>query len=123
MSLQTYSREYLQSIPEERKQKMIDTIVSGFIHILKEAAGTGFTSYRCNLLVDEKGCLRNLLNPHQNRILVGSHHPPPPVLTNDDLIAGFQDRFPGCKVFYEEVWVATGPSTQNLKKSIVIDWS
>lgn len=122
MSVQIYSRDYLQSIPEERKQKIIDTMVSGFIQYLKEAAAVGGTSYRCDLLVDEKGCQRNLFNPQQNRIIARSHSPPP-VLTIEDIISGFQERFPGCKVFYEEAWVATGPNTQTLKKGIVIDWS
>ena len=108
MSLQTYSREYLQSIPEKRKQEQIDDIVQSFINELRTAAAVGGTSYR-------------YVRPSRDSCAMS--YPPPPVLNNDDLIAGFQERFPGCKVFYEEVWVATGPNTQNLKKGIVIDWS
>ena len=50
-------------------------------------------------------------------------YPPAPVLTDAEIIAGFFERFPGCKVYYEEVWVESGTDTKTLKKGIVIDWS
>jgi hypothetical protein len=108
MSLQVFSREYLQSIPEKRKQEQIDNIIQGFKVDILNAAAMGGTSYR--YVKSERG-------------RVHSRHPPPPQLTNEELIAGFQERFPGCKVFYEESWVASSATTQTLVKGIVIDWS
>jgi hypothetical protein len=108
MSVQVYSREYLQSIPEQRKQQQIDIIVGRFHGDLLNAAATGKTSYM-------------YVSP-DTRGLVGCH-PPQPVLTDAELVAGFFTRFPGCKVYYEESWVETQPNTRNLKKGIVIDWS
>ena len=108
MSVQTYSRDYLQSIPEKRKQEQIDGIVNGFMNNIYTAAAVGTTSYR--YVKSDTG-------------IMASSYPPPPVLTNEELIAGFEKRFPDCKVFYEEAWVETGPNTQKMKKGIVIDWS
>lgn len=109
MSLQVFSREYLQSIPEKRKQEQIDSIVQGFKIEIQNAAAMGGTSYR--YVKSERG------RAHAYT------HPPPPQLTNEELIAGFKERFPGCKVFYEESWVASSATTQTLVKGIVIDWS
>lgn len=108
MSLQTYSREYLQAIPQQRKEQMIDGIVQGFIQYIHTAAAMGGSSYR--YVKSDRG------------IAVGSY-PPPPVLTYEELISGFEKRFTGCKVFYEEAWVESARDTKTLKKGIVIDWS
>ncbi len=108
MNSQVYSREYLQSIPEQRKQQQIDCIVSYFVSQLVNAAAEGKTSYM-------------YVKPETEKIV--RCHPSPPVLTDADLIAGFMTRFPGCKVSYEEEWVETRPNTRTLKKGIVIDWS
>jgi hypothetical protein len=108
MSLQVFSREYLQSIPEQRKQSQIDGIVSQFRQQLIDAAGQGKTSYMYN---------RSDTRGH-------SHcHPSSPALTDAEIIAGFFTRFPGCKIYYEEAWVESGRDTKTLKKGIVIDWS
>ena len=118
MSVQVYSRDYLQSMPEERKQQQIDRIVSGFIRNLKEDAALGKTSYTYTNSQNETGS-RTTYIPlgHAN------HSPFQPQLTDADLIAGFFTRFPGCKVYYQEEWVESGPTTRVLKKGIVIDWS
>jgi hypothetical protein len=100
MTLQTYSREYLQSIPQQRKQDEIDRIVNKFKTQIFTAAAAGFTSYR--YVRDAR---------------------PVVVLTDAEIIAGFFERFPGCKVYYEDVWVESGKDTKTLKKGIVIDWS
>ena len=107
-SVQVFSREYLQGLPEERKQQQIDSIINTFRGDLLNAAATGKTSYM-------------YVRPDSRK--VAHCFPPPPVLTNEDLVAGFQTRFPGCKVSYEESWVKTATDTQVLKSGIVIDWS
>jgi hypothetical protein len=107
MSIQVYSREYLQSIPEQRKQQQIDVIVSNFRSELLHAAATGKTSYM-------------YIRPDMK---MSYSHPSHPTLTDAELVAGFFTRFPGCKIYYEEEWVETQPNTKVLKKGIVIDWS
>lgn len=108
---QTYSREYLQSIPQERKQQQIDCIISFFINDLKNAAALGKTSY-------------TYTRPAQSMKLTFPHPPSPyPELTDAEIIAGFLARFPGCNVYYDESWVETNTTTRVLKKGIVIDWS
>ncbi len=104
----TYTREYLQGLPEQRKQQHIDSIVGQFQGELVATAASGKTSYM-------------YCRPDMHK---GVHcHPPPPMLSDEELILGFQTRFPGCKVSYEESWVDTGRDTRTLKKGIVIDWS
>ena len=104
MSLQTYSRDYLQSIPEKRKKQQVDKIIQGFIDDMHTAAAAGMTSYRY---------VRPATTESQD-----------PMLTDPELIAGFFDRFPGCKIYYEGVWVETEVKARTLKRvSIVIDWS
>jgi hypothetical protein len=106
-SVQVFSREYLQGLPEQRKQDQIDNIVQSFRQEIINVAAAGKTSYM-------------YVRPDSRK--VAHCHPPLPVLTNEDLIAGFQTRFPGCKVSYEESWVKTATDTQVLKSGIVIDW-
>jgi hypothetical protein len=110
MSAQLYSRDYLQSMPEQRKQQEINGIVGQFQGELLNAAASGKTSYMY---------VRQIENRPQ--ISWPSHSPPP--LTDAELVAGFFTRFPGCKIYYEESWVESGPTTRVLKKGIVIDWS
>ncbi len=110
MSVQVYSRDYLRNVPEMRKQQEIDGIVGRFCSSLINAAAEGKTSYM-------------YVRPTNNgpQISWPSHSPPP--LTDAELIAGFFTRFPGCKIYNEEQWVESGPTTRVLKKGIVIDWS
>ena len=108
MSVQVYSRDYLQSMPEQRKQQQIDGIVNTFRGDLLHAAASGKKNYM-------------YVRPDTHK-LIGCH-PPQPVLTDAELVAGFFTRFPGCNIYYQEDWVETQPNTSVLKKGIVIDWS
>jgi len=110
MSVQVYSRDYLQSMPEQRKQQQIDGIVSQFRGELLDAAGSGKKTY-----------LYAIQAKSAPQISWPTYSPPP--LTDAELVAGFFTRFPGCKVYYQEEWVESGPTTRVLKKGIVIDWS
>ena len=109
MSSQTYSREYLQAVPQQRKKQAMDSIVQMIINDIHTAAAVGGTSYR--YVRDDRA----------NHYVAGGH--PVTVLTDAEIIAGFFARFPGCKVYYEEAWVEAGRDTKTLKKGIVIDWS
>lgn len=107
MSSQTYSREYLQAVPQEVKQKHIDTIVNSFIQRLLNLAASGEKSYTW---------WRTYV-PSSGLIIDTS------MLSDAEIVAGFFERFPGCKIYYEEAWVEAGRDTKTLKKGIVIDWS
>jgi len=107
MSIQTFSRSFLQNIPEQRKQQVIDGHIQEFINELQEAAAAGKTKY--------------IYNPNTRRLF--QTKPPLPVVTNDELVSAFQKKFPGCDVLYEETWVDLDSNNRFLKKGIVIDWS
>lgn len=108
MNLPTYSRDYLQAIPQQRKQEAVDRIIQTIIADIHTAAAVGGTSYR-------------YVRPKEDTMI--KSYPPAPVLTDADIVAGFFTRFPGCKVYYEEAWVDYAKDMKTLKKGIVIDWS
>ena len=108
MSSQTYSRSFLQAAPEREKQRHIEMIIQGFLHNLQATAITGKTRYICT---------------HTHSPVSALSNPPPPTITNDDLVAAFKLKFPDCDVSYEETWLEVNPTNRVLKKGIVIDWS
>ena len=114
MNSQIFSREYLQSAPQLKKQKRIDCIVYGFIEQLKQNASEGKTEYRINLHIDENGSRRNYLHVGS---MIGVNTVSSQIrdkLTDAELVAGLFTRFPGCKIYYDE---------KTIEKEIVIDWS
>ena len=110
--MQTYSREFLQQIPAERKKQQIDMITRTFVGEVQNQAASGKTSYMCNTQL--------LDNYNMNR---KRQSPTPPEISIDDLLMGIRERFPDCDVNYEETWVDQSNNTKVLKKGIVIDWS
>jgi hypothetical protein len=110
MNSQVFSRDYLQSMPEQRKQQQIDSIVGMFHNDLLNAAASGKKNYM-------------YIRPTNKapQISWPNHSPLP--LSDAELIAGFFTRFPGCNIYYQEDWVESGRDTKTLKKGIVIDWS
>jgi hypothetical protein len=110
MSSQIFSRSFLQNLREERKEEQINDTIRGFIDALKNAAAEGKTSY----MYDHDNC-------RVMKRVVNDYHIP--VITNDEIISGFQKKFPGCKVSYQETWVDIDSNTRVLKKGIIIDWS
>ncbi len=103
-----FTRDYLQSAPEREKQTRIDEIVNSFRNELYNAAKMGKKSYM-------------YVRPQKTTGV--NSWPPPPEITDDEVIAGLFERFPGCKIYYEEQWVNVSSDTRTLKKGIVIDWS
>jgi hypothetical protein len=103
-NITTYSRDFLKSMPEQRKQEQIDRLVGRIMKEIFPLASTGKTTY---LYVKNND--RQMSNE--------------PLLTDAEIIAGFFTRFPGCKIYYDESWVETNSSTRTLKKGIMIDWS
>lgn len=108
MSHQIFSRLYLQGIPEQRKQENINNLINTFVHEICTVAAAGKTSYIYEL---------------NNNKCIARQYPPPPVITNDDLISAFNRRFPDCDISYQEIWVDVNSNNRVLKKGIVIDWS
>jgi hypothetical protein len=119
--MQTYSREYLQSLPDKKNQAEIERLINIFKANLEEAAANGYTSYffdmtsmryippadpRFKAAVQTKSSLN-----YQTSI------------RNDVIVNGFQIRFTGCSVSYSEDWMSTSANTKVLKKGITIDWS
>jgi len=110
----TYSRSYLQGIPEKRKQDAMNSLINRESHqSLVNNAAAGKTSY----MVEDSVWIR-----HNNAVNHPSH-PPIPKFTLDEFIAAIEARYPDCKVSYQETWVDVGINNRTLKKGIVIDWS
>jgi hypothetical protein len=109
MSFNTFSRSYLQAAPERTKQAYIENnIISKFIQDLGRAANEGKTRY---------------MYTHNPGRGLAHLNTPQPTITNEDLIAAFQRKFPDCDISYEETWVEVDAFNKVLKKGIVIDWS
>ena len=108
MSITTFSRSFLQGLPEQRKQQHIDLLIREFIHDLQNAAAEGKTSYMYSPR-DLKEIGIRLLNK--------------PPITNDELVSAFKKKFPDCDVSYQETWVNVSLNKKILKKGIIIDWS
>lgn len=107
-----FSRTYLQSIPQKKKEETIDRIISEFSHELLSDAESGKTMYMYET---------HRLDLHNNRI---RHRFPPPLqISLDDLADRFKQRFPGCSISYQETWIIQNNNTKILKKGVVIDWS
>jgi hypothetical protein len=110
MSEKVFTRAYLHSIPQERKQELFSYLINQFINLLLNNAALGKTSY----IVD-----------------VDNLHPPTgfgvqtPSYTNCELVEAVRARFPDCSVNYYEVWVEQLPpkTSKVLRKGILIDWS
>ena len=132
MSFETFSRAFLQGVPDQRKQQCIDNFIKRFIRDLKQNAAEGKTSYRVSLgnnyagmkgdkappsLYAETKYYYQPLNYHRGMAI------DEPVITNEDYISAFKQRFPDCRITYEEKWVDASSNTKHLTKGILIDWS
>jgi hypothetical protein len=141
MTTQIYSREYLQSIPEKRKQSTIDQIAESFIPELQNTASSGKTCYLYEIPLSCHQKRETYIPGHAIpaigiRTRADTSIPPTwqfhhtwPILSLNDVVEGLKKKFPDCKVTYEENWIedpswqTTGKITKTLNKGIVIDWS
>jgi hypothetical protein len=111
----TYSRSYLQGIPEKRKQDTMNSLINREFHqSLVNNAAAGKTSY----MVEDSVWIR-----HNNSMVNHPSHPPISKFTRDEFITAIEKQYPDCKVIYQETWVDVGINNRTLKKGIVIDWS
>jgi len=140
MDSETFSRSFLQGIPEQCKQSRIDQIIYQFINELKNAAAMGKTSYmyqpphdliqtgpaiRINVSLNPPALGKTFLSSASGAAGINSlsNTPHLPVITIDDLVSAFQKKFPDCNVSYQETWVDIDSNNRSLKKGIIIDWS
>jgi hypothetical protein len=108
----TYSAEHLQSLPEKHRKDVIRDAVDHLYRPVLVAATAGKTSY----LINVGDYLKKIKNGCQT-------YPPPYIVTIDDLLEGFRDKFPGCKVEYTETWEDVRPGVREQRSGILIDWS
>ena len=117
MNYKTYSRAYLQGIPDERKQQEFDHLINRIQDDLLKTAATGKTSYRL---------CTNVF---------------PSLYTIDNILAVFQKIYPDCKVTHITLYwskrngelyipsdIKNDPSAEPYDPSserpyIIIDWS
>jgi hypothetical protein len=105
--METFSREYLQSLPELRRQREIkqhlDNIVNGIASQVYTTAESGKTSY---LYPIQRGGVPNFFKVN---------HP-----TNEQILQAIQEKFPDCDVEYIEIKLTNGKIAEAGYK---IDWS
>ncbi len=100
----TYSAEHLQSLPAKQRRDAIRHTVDNLHSPVLAAATAGKTAYLINI------------GDYMKRIA-------PAIFTIDDLLEGFRDKFPGCKVEYTETWEDVRPGVREQRSGILIDWS
>jgi hypothetical protein len=115
MSRQTFSRSYLKSLPEDRKQKEIDSLIKEYVDDIKNKAALGETTYWFPL--------NAMINTDDNFVNARNHGNIATQITIGDLVVGFEERFPDCKVSYQENWTERIGSMRYLKKGILLDWT
>jgi len=109
MTTETFSRAYLQGLPEQYKQQLISHMLLPVVNEIKGRATSGVTSY-------------TYVMPAQRQYMTHAGQPSIPVITEPDMVDAIRLKFPDCTVSYQETWVDTDSRTRTLKKGIVIDW-
>jgi hypothetical protein len=118
--MQVYSREFLQSLPEKKKQAEVDGMIKGFWQSMYLTAENGQTSY----FFDMTNMRKVTPDPTQRQALqTKAAMNSQTTMTNDEILTRFQLAFPDCSVRYGEEWIESNASTRVLKRGITIDWS
>jgi hypothetical protein len=124
--MDTYSREYLRSIPFENKIKEVNRIVNSFMPALRKAASNGDKFYFFDMTY------MRYVSPQPSGQPKSNPAPTPPPYNSaemeysvsiEEMIPMFTAKFPGCDVNYQETWVQGDPGIRILKKGIIIDWT
>lgn len=109
----TFSRETLQGLAEEHRLAQLHSFINQHITAgVLNNARQGMTSF---LFEKSEKFIRNMGHPN--------------VPTDDELLIGLCDKFPGCTITAVEEWAdvaqrrADLPPTRVLKRGIKIDWS
>ncbi len=112
MAEMAYSRAYLRDLPAKRRRDAIANTVSHMQGDIIQSATSGKAFHIVDLTKYEKMCNSGV-----------RCHPPPYIPTTDDLIEGFRNKFPDCRVEYTETWEDVRPGVREYRKGILIDWS
>ena len=114
----TYSAEHLRGLPDKHRRDAIRAAVDNFCQPILAAATAGKAFHLVNisrLLSDQKTA--------RDAFVKSNTYPPPYILTIDDLLEGFRNKFPGCKVDYTETWEDVRPGVREQRSGILIDWT
>ena len=107
---ETLSRNYLQDLPEMIRKEAIQQAIN---QITGRVASEVYTNAR-------QGKKTYMYDPTNQPFGFNQNQQ---AITNEDLVAAFQKKFPGCNVAYKEDWIETRQGVKELKKGILIDWS
>lgn len=113
MNTQKYTRAYLTNLPIEMRKQHIAQVCQEYINPILAEARNGNTS--CLVSIPDPLKASRMCNPQQ----MWSKDPP----SKEEMAEFLQERFPDCKVSYEEAWIDTSPGKKELKKGILVDWS
>ena len=125
MSSSTYTREYLQNLPNESRRQWVKSLYHDHTY------GTNvIASVTMKAKEGETSVTIPLINPftRKNNISWGPNELMRPnwmkePITAEEVIAILRESFPDSKINYEEKWVQISADKQELKKGICIDWS
>ncbi len=112
----TYPADYLQSLPAKQRRDAIRSAVDNLCQPVLAAATSGKAFHLVNVS-------QYVRDPSKRNGPAVNSYPPPYIVTIDDLLEGFRDKFPGCKVEYTETWEDVRPGVREQRSGILIDWS
>lgn len=106
--MKIYSREYLQSLPEIRRQGEINQHICVIVNQIKEQVYVAAEQGKTALLYDAK------------RLHMKGAFGMPNFPSNEQLLQVIRENFPGCNVDYVEVKLTNGNIAE---AGFKIDWS
>lgn len=115
MSGKTFSRNYLQGLPLERKRAEVVTLISSFLTSILRAAASGQKQYLFDMT---EMTYDPSMDPPSN-INVSKYY----TIPIDEMVPLFLEKFPDCTITYQELMVDTKFNFKVPQKGILIDWS
>ena len=116
MSAQTYSRDALRAMPIEVRKQFLRNSIERYIQKVIGSARVGETSCIIELQKDQRG---GILVSNIGGMMNLEARPP----TIEEIREALLEVFPDCSINYEEKWIQTGPTKQEMKKGLTVDWS
>ncbi len=107
-----YNRSELRDLPAKRRRETVIDIVQKVYDEVYRSATLGNMFH----LVDVSK-LPIICSDEAKR------NTAPHIPTIDDMVIGFRNKFPDCKVEYTEMWEDVKPGVRQQKRGILIDWS
>ena len=115
----TMSREQLQQLPAKHRMEAIHSVVNQYSQQVVNAATAGKAFH----LVDLATYFKQFRSGGGEFKVTCHTYPPPYIPTADDLVEGFKEKFPGCRVEYTETWEDVRPGVKEQKSGLLVDWS